>query len=307
MPLALLLILALLLLLAATVWQLASMLLHPPRMTDGKALYVLRRMSPGDLGLPFEPTSFDVVDEVDGQRLRIAAWWIEARDPSVGRTVIITHGYGDAKVGGIAWAPLLRDLGFHVLAIDLRAHGESGGTRCTGGDRETGDLVQVVHQLRARRPRETASVVLFGISLGGAVSLAAAAQDDVQVDAVIADSVFADFVEAAKTHARLIGAPARLLHGVAVRFGIWRAGARVERVRPIDTVRAARCPVMIVHGDADPFVPADHREQLAAAIAARNDPRSTHVVVNGAGHCMPMVADVEAYRARIERFMSAAH
>ena len=37
------------------------------------------------------------------------------------RCVVLLHGYADAKVGAIAWAPMWHELGYHALAIDLRA------------------------------------------------------------------------------------------------------------------------------------------------------------------------------------------
>ena len=51
------------LLVIVTAGVIAVSLLHPPRMSDGKAMYVLRRMSPADLGLPYERVNFDVRDE----------------------------------------------------------------------------------------------------------------------------------------------------------------------------------------------------------------------------------------------------
>ena len=108
--------------------------------------------------------NFSVIDESGGPKLKIAGWWIgnpEAR----GRCAVILHGYSDAKVGGIAWAPLLRELGFAILAIDLRAHGESGGAYSTAGYWERHDLNQVLDQLKAARPAETRQILLFGISL----------------------------------------------------------------------------------------------------------------------------------------------
>src|SRR4051812_27454884 len=59
-------------------WVIALSLLHPPRMTEGKALYILRRMSPSDLGLPFDSIEFEVTDAQRGgaRKLKLAAWWI---------------------------------------------------------------------------------------------------------------------------------------------------------------------------------------------------------------------------------------
>ncbi len=79
-------------------------ILTPPRMHAGKAIYHLRRLSPGDLGLGFEELSFTVRDARTEKKLHIAAWWIPAAGAST-RCAILIHGYGDAKVGSIAWAP----------------------------------------------------------------------------------------------------------------------------------------------------------------------------------------------------------
>src|SRR5689334_5398759 len=95
--------------LAATVlWQMARMLLRPPRMNDGRAIYLLKRLSPMDLDLDFEEVWFE------GAGVKIAGWWIPAKNPS-DKCIVLIHGYGDAKVGAIAWAPLLHDLGWNVL------------------------------------------------------------------------------------------------------------------------------------------------------------------------------------------------
>ena len=138
----------------------AEGVLRPPRMNDGKAMWVLRRLSPGDLGLEFEETWFRVQDERGG-KLRLAAWWIPASRAS-DRCVVLLHGYADAKVGAIASAPLWHELGFHILAIDLRAHGESDGRYCTGGWFERQDVAQAIDQLLVDRPAETRRLVLFG-------------------------------------------------------------------------------------------------------------------------------------------------
>src|SRR3954451_9828417 len=91
---------------AAAVAIAAWSLLHPPRMTDGKALYLLRRLSPADVGLGFEDVTFTVRDEPSGRPVRIAGWWMPQEQGSDnaggyagGRCVVLVHGYADAKVG----------------------------------------------------------------------------------------------------------------------------------------------------------------------------------------------------------------
>lgn len=300
-----LLLLGLLALIVGVVRTQMSMLLRPPRMTDGKAMYLLRRMSPGDLGLPFERIEFKVPDAArPRESLRIVGWWIPAAQNSA-RTCVIVHGFGDAKVGALAWAPLWHELGWNTLVIDLRAHGESGGEETTGAFFERDDLDAVLNDLRVRLPHKMEHLALFGVSLGGAVVLATAAQRD-DVDAVIADSVFADYADAAIVHGRLIGAPLPMLTPLAIRLAERAAGASFGQVRPLDTIKRCSCPAMLVHGGADAFVPADHVAALGDALKSRNRSDDTHLHVSSAGHCLAIVADAPGYVASLHHFLDGA-
>ena len=51
----------------------ARVLLMPTRMSDGRAMALLRRLSPGDLGLKFHEMSFAVSDEQSGAAMKIAS------------------------------------------------------------------------------------------------------------------------------------------------------------------------------------------------------------------------------------------
>src|SRR4051812_28279780 len=93
-----------LLLLGVVIILMARRLLQPERMTDWKATWVLKRLSPGDLELPFKELRFDIRDEQPAHPLRIPGWWTPA-DPPSARTMLLLHGFSDAKVGAIAWAP----------------------------------------------------------------------------------------------------------------------------------------------------------------------------------------------------------
>ena len=289
---------------AAGVGLLAWVLLHPPRMTDGKAVYRLRRLSPGDLGLRFDTEAFDVRDGRTGRPLRLAAWWIPAEAPSA-VTAVLLHGYADAKVGGIAWAPPLHGLGLNVLAVDLRAHGESGGTLCTGGPAEADDVNQVLDQLLARRPDATRQVVLFGASLGAAVAAAVAA-GRTDVAAVVLESPFASYRRAVRAHARLVGMPDGPLLHAAVAVAEAACGHRFEAARPVELIPRIRCPVLAVLGEADLLLQPADVASLQEAVGRQGVAGSSVWDVPAAGHLLALHVDPGGYRSHLADLLTAA-
>ena len=298
------------------VLMLAWAILHPPRMTDGKAAWVLKRVTPGDLEMPFEDVTFTVRDERTGRPLRLAAWWIpHPRGGDINRTVVIIHGYADAKVGAIAWAPTWRSLGFHVLAIDLRAHGQSEGSLCTGGYFERHDVAQVVTELRAQRPADTAGgVVLFGVSVGATVAANAAAvlaatHDDESPlpSALVLDSPVADFGSAVAAQVERLGFAGPRLARVAARVAERASGAEFRAIRTADALRKVRCPVLMILGDDDDdFLSPAERAELQTALGSRGEHRNVLRGVAGAGHLTSLHHDPAGYRSQLGDFVSSA-
>jgi pimeloyl-ACP methyl ester carboxylesterase len=288
-----------LLLCAAIVILLARSLVTPPRMTDGKATWVLQRLSPGDLGLNFEDVSFELRDIATAAPLRIAAWWIP--HPAAGeRCVVFLHGYADAKVGAIAWAPTWHALGWNVLALDLRAHGESGGRYCTGGYFERHDVNDVINLLRAARPAETRHLALFGLSFGAAVAVAAAAERT-DLDAVVLDSPVPDFAEAAMAQMERAGAPGGLLRRLAVRVAERMTGASFADVRMLDLLPKVTCPVLAIAPANDPLLANGVGDRLRAALPASG----VFWQVGEAHHLLALPADPDEYGRQLSQFLTA--
>ncbi len=300
--LAILLVVILVLLVAVTIYLMAVFLLRPPRMTDGKAAYVLKRLSPGDLGMVFSSTTYLVRDEVTGEKLPIAAWWIPCPRGN-GKCVIIVHGYADAKVGGIAWAPTWHALGWNVLAIDLRGHGESGGKDTTAGFHERHDLSQVIDQLRAEQPNETQTLALFGVSLGAAVALATSVMRD-DVSAVVLECPFADYRHAVSNHSKIMGMPLHTLQPLAIRTAEWISHADFNQVRPIDLIAKCPAPLLIFQACNDPFVGEDVK-LIEDAMTKREQSGlpSKFIAIPEAGHVMGICCDPDSYREQLRTFL----
>ena len=298
--LTLVLLAGLALLLALLTWLMARFLLRPPRMTDGKAAWLLKRLTPLDIGLSFTPLAFTIRDELTKRPLQLAAWWIPRENST--QTVILLHGYADAKVGAIAWAVPFHELGCNVLALDLRAHGESGGQLSTAGFWERHDLSQVLNDLGARYPAQTRRLVLFGASVGAAVALAVAAERS-DIDAVVLESPFADFRHAAASHFHLLGIELAFLHRLAIALSAKMAHADFAAIRPLDLIEKSHAPILIIQGADDALTPPQDQQQLERAIAGRND-NSQYWRLENVPHLMAFAADPAGYRDRLRHFLA---
>jgi pimeloyl-ACP methyl ester carboxylesterase len=278
-------------------------LLVPPRMTDARAVLMLKRLSPGDLELEFSDANFVVRDEQTGSPLKIAGWWIPAREFST-RTVVIVHGYSDAKVGGIAWAPMFHRMGWNVLAIDLRAHGESGGRFSTAGYWEMHDLAQVLDQLKSERQRETQTLVMFGVSLGAACALGAVQGRD-DVTAIILEGPFANYELAVAAHSALLGAPGGWMQRATLKLAQWLAGADFAAVKPVDLIPSTPCPVMIVHALDDFSVTPATEAALRGSLDVHGHERDVFYAVGGAGHVVCLNCEPQGYEGKVQAFLDA--
>ena len=297
---------AALLLWAIAVVLMANARLRPPRMTDGKALFVLGRISPADLSLPYETDVFEVAEVVDAPgrgKLLLHAWWIP-HPLARGRCVILLHGYADARPGALAWLPMLHDLQINVLMLDQRAHGQSTGVHCTAGYFERQDLSQVIDQLRKERPSDAQHIAILGISMGGVTAIAVGAMRD-DLAGIIADSPFGDYTAAGMLHADLFGFPGWFVQRPAAWLAQRLTGARFAQVSPLRLVPQLRVPLLLIQPSQDRVISAQDAAQLRQQLT--DNPlvghRSRAVIIPGAAHVLGLGVSPEFYETQVSNFL----
>lgn len=105
--------------------------------------------------------------------------------------VICIHGYGGKATGMVEYTEMFRNLGMNVLTVDLRGHGDSQGNYYTLGVRDSDDVILWTDWLK--KSFKADKIILFGISMGGATALMAAAKKSELFSIVISDSAPSDF------------------------------------------------------------------------------------------------------------------
>jgi fermentation-respiration switch protein FrsA (DUF1100 family) len=228
--------------------------------------------------------------------IKIAARFFPGRSHA---TIILSHGYGDNQNQMLPWANFLSHAGYSVLTYDMRDRGRSGGDAVTLGALEQYDLISAVDYLTSRRDVDRARIGALGVSLGGATTILAAAQDR-GIKAVVDDSGFADAPTViANSFTYFIHLPAFPFALISVKLAEWRAGVDVEKVRPVDKIGLiSPRPIFIIDGLADKVVlPIDSARNFAAA----KEPKQIWWV-QGAGHAQSRVVAGSLYVRRVIAF-----
>ncbi|MFF2847159.1 alpha/beta hydrolase [Streptomyces sp. NPDC058001] len=194
--------------------------------------------------------------------------------------IVVAHGFtGDLERPHVRRAAAVFAQRAGVITFSFRGHGASGG-RSTVGDREVLDVAAAVDWAR-RLGYER--VVTVGFSMGGSVVLRHAASGAAGRDTEHEGRTGArvDAVAAVSAPARWYyrgTAPMRRLHWMVTRptgrlVGRYGFRTRIHHeewdpvpLSPVESVPLiAPTPLLIVHGDQDPYFPLDHPRTLAAA------------------------------------------
>jgi alpha-beta hydrolase superfamily lysophospholipase len=190
--------------------------------------------------------------EFDSDGVKLKGWLLRGPGPRRG-TVIYLHGSADNRGSGLYLADRFLYRGFDALLYDSRAHGESGGDACTYGYFEKKDLGRAI-DLAPSRP-----VVVFGVSLGAAVALQAAAED-ARIAAIVAVATFSDIRTVAAERAPFFASKGNI--DAAFRLAEEQAHFRADKASPVKAAARIRVPVLLIHGASDKETPPSHSERV---------------------------------------------
>ena len=247
-------------------------------------------LSPGALGAPQEEVS---IATAEGHTLR--GWWIEP--PNARVVAVMAHGYMMNRCELVPLAVHLARLGVASVAIDLRAHGKSGGATCGFGVRETADVRAAAEWARTRVPG--VPVVLIGSSMGAAASALPAAQCPGLAQGLVLDSAYSTLLSGMLGWWRFLGGKVLsvvLAPTVILALPVLRCNP--ARVDVADSLRVVGVPVLLIHGDADDLALPSEAERNHAAC-----PGSALVWLPGCGHSEGRWIHPERYHAAVEELI----
>ena len=300
------------LLAAVAGWLVAPAYLHPIR----------RELTPDlvrEADASFAVTHADREDfdvrAPDGILLR--GWKVSSPNPN-GSWVLLFHGVADNRVGVIGQSEFLLRAGYSVVMMDARAHGASEGPVATYGWLERNDTRAVIDALFHDAGQRCLSIqyhgygnpcpppqhiFVLGESMGAGIALQSAAADR-RIEAVVAESSFANLREAAYDYAGLRKYPwlgKTLLSPFAWTLlyrGEKLSGFPLAEISPVKAVASRAFPVLLICDEKDVALPCRHTEMI---YAAARGPKQLWVVP-GAYHTAALGFQPEEFRRRVLSF-----
>lgn len=244
---------------------------------------------------------FDTITLQTGKGIFIDAWYGQTDSTAKG-TVILFHGIAGNKGMLLAEAYEFRYLGYNVLLVDYRAHGNSGGQTTTIGVREP-EEVKLAYDFISSKG-ET-NIFLYGISMGAVVVSKAIADYDLKPVGTILEMPFASLQTHLQARARANG-----FQGLPEKpfgfFVTWwmgiERGFNGFRHKTYAYVKKMNGPVLLQWGSLDSYVSVGETDKVYKAIAST---QKKLVVYERAGHESLLQNDPVRWRIEIERFLAA--
>lgn len=269
----------------AAAFLVSRWLTRPPREA------ILR--TPSHLGLDWEPLSLVTADGV-----ALSGWLVTPPRPRA--TVLLFHGIESTRERMLSRIEFLAPAGYRCVAVDHRAHGESGGNSSSFGFHERHDVCAVLALARQHWPAQP--IALLGMSMGAAAIAYAAQEVRSLVRAVILESLYHDVLTA--FHNRLAaGHYPDYFHALTpdvIRLCEWRLGQPAHRLSPAEHMSTfGPTPVLLVTGSEDHHATPDEAVRLSQRLAGQGQ----LLLVPGAGHENVCEVGGRLYRQSIVDFL----
>ena len=245
-------------------------------------------------------SNFEQVTLTTSDGIKLEGWYIPATLPAGVRsrgTVILFHGHGARKTAVLQESAGFRQLGFHTLLMDFRAHGSSSGNESTVGYKESEDIWLAYRHIRRRGEQH---IILWGISMGAAAITAAMDQyPELRPAKLILEMPFASLHQAAEGRITRMGRPGEPLGTLVTFWGSVVTGTWAFNHQPAEFAKRIKTPVLLQWGRNDPRVLQVETDAVYQALAG---PKKL-VVYEQSGHESLCKKEHEKWMASVSGFL----
>ena len=216
------------------------------------------------------------------------------------KVVIAFHGYTSQGMSDyIGLSDYYMKNGYSMLLPDARAHGQSEGEYVGFGCLDRWDALEWICWA-IRECGNDVKIILHGTSMGGAtVLMTSALKLPQQVKGVVSDCAFTSpkevFTHVLHNMYHLPAFPVIQLSNIVNKRN---AGYGMDECNAAREIKKTRIPVLMIHGDADTFVPVSMCHEIYNNCIA---PKKK-LIVKGASHAESYYKDTVAYEEALDVF-----
>ena len=244
-----------------------------------------------------KPSNCETVVLKTENGLNIEAWFAKADSTAKG-TVVLFHGLANSKSSILSEASEFRYMGYNVMLVDFRGHGNSDGNTTTIGYNES-EEVKLAYDWLKRNGEQR--IFLWGTSMGAVAITKAIAENSLQVAGAILEMPFGSLHQHMKARVRTLGFPKQPF---AVLFTFWsgvRRGFNGFKLNTYKNAEAVKCPVLFQWGNNDHLVSKAEAENIYRHIGSA---QKKHVVYENGVHSSLAQQNITQWRIEVEGFLN---
>ncbi|MES1218285.1 MAG: alpha/beta fold hydrolase [Bacteroidota bacterium] len=228
--------------------------------------------------------------------LKIDCWYSTADSASKG-TVILFHGMGGNKSYLLQEASEFRYLGYNLMMVDFRGHGNSQGNTTTIGFKEAEEVKLAYDYIQQRGEK---NIFLFGVSMGAVVIAKAFTDYNIHPSAVILEMPISSLQSYLESRSRVMGFPGEPFGFLVTGWVGIEQGYNGFRHKPSEYVKKINCPVLLQWGSHDPYVSESQTQTIFQNIPSTN---KKLVIYDNADHQSLLGYDPEKWRQEVRAFI----
>lgn len=271
----------------------------PEQLSIGEKLTILFTgvKTPKSIIKQLPTFNYDTVTFTTTDGLKIEGW--HATHDTAKGAVALFHGHIASKSAVLVEAEAFYKLGYNVLLIDFRGHGNSDGDYCTIGYKEAEDVKLAYDFLKGQGNK---NVVLWGISMGAAAITSAFDKYDIEPNAVILELPFGSLYKAVEARVHQMGLPALPIVPALTFWGGAENGFNAFTFSPQNYSKKIGCPVLLQAGKLDNRVSLEEIEGIFVNLQTENKRK---VVYDNSGHQSLLKNEPEKWNTEVVKFLEA--
>lgn len=211
---------------------------------------------------------------------------------------LVCHGYTSKAKHMAGFVNKFHSLGYNVLAVDARAHGDSEGTKIGMGWVERFDVIEWIKYIISLEP--DAQIILHGVSMGASTVLMASGEElPKNVKAIIADCGYTSEWDEFRQEADVLHIPWFPVLNASSVISKVRDGYDFKQASAVEQVKKSHIPTLFIHGSKDELVPYGMLNELYSAANCEKE----ILTIQGAGHALSSSIAPELYWNTVETFL----